>query len=233
MKRIWINDIPVELEKKHIKNMYLRILPPDGRVTISAPMKMREDEIYHFINRKLSWIILQRTKMQQSHIQQEQLFITGERLAIWGNRYTLVVKDTITRNHLEVVGDEILLYMKSDSTREQREKMIYTWYKKVLEAEIPFLLARWERSIGVSSSGYRIRDMKTRWGTCNTRTKMICLNLQLAKKPPECLEYVVVHELVHLLERSHNHIFKGYMDRFLPEWRRIKRELNIAETSAH
>jgi predicted metal-dependent hydrolase len=229
MKLIWINNIPIELEKKRIKNMYLRILPPDGRVHISAPMKMNEEEIYHFVDQKLSWIMVQQTKMKQRHTYQELKYITGEQINIWGCNYVLSVKESRTRNYIEVIGDELLLYMKPDSTRDQREKLVNTWYKKALEEEIPFLLARWERTIGVSSSGYRIRDMKTRWGTCNVRTKKICLNLQLAKKPPKCLEYVVVHELVHLLEKSHNRVFKGYMDHFLPEWRSIKSELNMVD----
>ncbi len=229
MKHIRIKDIPIELEKKRIKNMYLRILPPDGRVHISAPMKMSEEEIFRIVERKLSWIRLQQTKIQQRNAHRELEYITGEQIFIWGGSYSLVVKDTLKRNYIELVGDELVLYMKHDSTKEQRERLVNAWYKKTLEEEIPFLLARWERTIGVASSGFRIRDMKTRWGTCNTRTKMICLNLQLAKKPPKCLEYVVVHELVHLLERSHNSIFKGYMDLFLPEWRGIKAELNMTD----
>ncbi len=229
MKLLWINNIPIELEKKRIKNMYLRILPPDGRVHITAPLKMTEEEIYHFVERKLSWIMLQQNKVQQRHTHQELQYITGEQISIWGRRHALVVKEALTRSHVEVIGDELILYMKPNSTREQRERMVNAWYKKVLEAEIPFLLARWERVIGVASSSYCIRNMKTRWGTCNTRSKKICLNLQLAKKPPKCLEYVVVHELVHLLERSHNNVFKGYMDQFLPQWRRIKSELNMAD----
>jgi predicted metal-dependent hydrolase len=226
MKQIWINDIPIELDKKRIKNMYLKILPPDGRVHISAPMKMSEEEIQHFVYSKMDWIIHQQARMEHRPIQPELQYTTGEVIDIWGIGYHLIQKETLSRSRIEVIGDELLLYTKSDSTREQREKLLNHWYRKALEAEIPFLLARWERNIGVHSSGYNIRDMKTRWGTCNVRTKQICLNLQLAKKRPICLEYVVVHELVHLLERSHNKVFKGYMDRFLPDWRRIKRELN-------
>ncbi len=229
MKRLWINNLPVELEKKRIKNMYLRILPPDGRVHISAPVKMSEEEISHFVDRKLSWIMLQQTKIQQRYTNQELQYVTGEQISIWGCSHALVVKETLTRSHIEMIDDELILYIKPDSTREQRERMVNAWYKKVLEAEIPVLLAKWERTIGVASSSYCIRNMKTRWGTCNIRSKKICLNLQLAKKPIKCLEYVVVHELVHLLERSHNSVFKSYMDRFLPQWRSIKSELNMAD----
>ncbi|MDF2905289.1 MAG: putative metal-dependent hydrolase [Herbinix sp.] len=229
MKQIWINDIPIDVEKKRIKNMYLRILPPDGRVHISAPLKMSEEEIQHFVYSKLNWIIDQKLRMERRPIQPDLQYVTGDTVSIWGIGYTLVLRETYSRNRIEVIGDEILLFVKNESTREQRERILNGWYKKALEAELPFLLARWERNIGVSSSGYKIRDMKTRWGTCNIRTKQICLNLQLAKKPMKCLEYVVVHELVHLLEKSHNQIFKGYMDRFLPQWRSIKRELNGVE----
>lgn len=229
MKQIRINDIQIELEKKRIKNMYLRILPPEGRVYISAPMKMSEEEISRFVISKMEWILHQKAKLERRPFQPELQFITGEQLYIWGSTYHLLLREATSRNRIDIIGDEIILYTKSDSTREQREKLLNIWYRKALEAEIPFLLARWEKTIGVSSSGFHIRDMKTRWGTCNIRTKQICLNLQLARKPMKCLEYVVVHELVHLLEQSHNKVFKAYMDRFLPEWRSIKRELNGVE----
>jgi predicted metal-dependent hydrolase len=226
MKLIWIKDIPIELEQKRIKNMYLRILPPDGRIHISAPIRMSEEEIQRFVNGKLSWIKLQQTKVQQCQTHKELQYEEGEQIPIWGECYSLVIRETTKREHIEVIGDEVLMFVKNNSTKEQREKLMKLWYKNALEAELPFLFVRWERVISVASSGFRIRDMKTRWGTCNIRTKNICLNLQIAKKSPKCLEYVVVHELVHLLEKSHNHVFKGYMDQFLPEWRNIKRELN-------
>lgn len=229
MKLIWINNIPIELEKKRIKNMYLRILPPDGRVHISAPMKISEEELHYFVTAKTEWILLQQAKMERRPSLPEPEYITGDQLMIWGRTYTLIIRVVTSRNRVEVIGDELILYTKPDSSKEQKEKQLNGWYKKTIEAEIPFLLARWEQRIGVKASGFKTRDMKTRWGTCNIRTKQICLNLQLAKKPMKCLEYVIVHELVHLLERSHNYVFKAYMDQFLPEWRSIKRELNGLE----
>jgi len=229
MKQIMIHNVSVELEKKRIKNMYLRILPPDGRVHISAPMKMSEDEIIHFVEGKLEWIRYHQDKISRRPTHQQLQYMDGDSIFIWGRNYRLHLKEAISRGKIEVIGDEVILYCKKDSTSEQREKQMNQWYKKSLEAEIPFLIARYEQIIKVQSNSYNIRDMKTRWGTCNTRTKNICLNLQLAKKAPHCLEYVVVHELVHLLERSHNAVFKSYMDHFLPEWRKIKKELNGAE----
>ena len=229
MKQVWIDDIQVELEKKRIKNLYLKILPPDGRVHISAPLKMSDEEIARFVSSKREWILHQRAKMERRTPIPELKYITGEQFYIWGNAYSLLIREAVNRNRVDIIDDKIILFSKSDSTREQREKVLNNWYRKALEEEIPFLLARWEQIIGVSSSGFYIRNMKTRWGTCNIRTKQICLNLQLAKKPMRCLEYVVVHELIHLLEKSHNNVFKAYMDQFLPDWRSIKRELNKAE----
>ncbi len=226
MKQIIIDSIPVTIERKRIKNMYLRILPPDGRVAVSAPVRMNEEEIERFIRSKLSWILLQQRKLENRHTHQELNYETGEEIYIWGIPYRLIVKETTGRGKLEVIQDEVILTIKPQSTREQREKLLHTWYKKALEQEIPFLLARWEKKIGVRASSVSIRDMKTRWGTCHIQKQAVCLNLQLAKKPPECLEYVMVHELVHLLEKSHNAVFKGYMDQFLPNWRSIKRKLN-------
>ncbi len=228
MKQLVMNGIIIELERKRIKNMYLRILPPDGRVCISAPVKMSDAEIQHFVNARLDWIVTQQAKMQNRHTHELLDYISGDVLYLWGNQYQLTVREINGRGKISIVGDEILLYCKADSTREQREKLLHQMYAELLHQEIPYLFARWEQAIGVKSNSYHLRNMKTRWGTCNIRTREICLNLQLAKKPPKCLEYVVVHELVHLLEQSHNKVFKAYMDRFLPQWRSIKKELNGA-----
>ncbi len=228
MKQLIMNGIRIELERKRIKNMYLRILPPEGSVHISAPMKMSEAEIQHFIISRLDWILTQQAKVRNRHTHEVLDYITGDILYIWGNKYQLMLREASGRSKVGVAGDEIILYCKAGSTREQREKLIHQMYAELLHQEIPFLLARWEQTIGVKANSYHLRNMKTRWGTCNIRTGDICLNLQLAKKAPICLEYVVVHELVHLLEQSHNQVFKAYMDRFLPQWRSIRKQLNGA-----
>lgn len=231
MKQIMIDGILISLERKRIKNMYLRILPPEGRVSVSAPMRMKEEEIERFIKSKLEWIRLQQDKMKNRNTLQEQEYVTGEKIYLWGRAYPLVVKETTGRKRIMVTGEEVLLFIQNQSTSEQRKKLLHAWYKKALEQEIPFLLEKWEKRIGVKANSFSIRDMKTRWGTCHIQKKAICLNLQLAKKSPICLEYVLVHELVHLLEKSHNHVFKGYMDQFLPNWRSIKTELNGAPSA--
>ncbi len=231
MIQISINGIPVEVEKKRIKNMYLRILPPEGRLHISAPLRMSEEEICRFVMAKQEWIKRQQARISVLHEHQEPEYITGERISVWGKPCQLEVVEALSHSRVEAAGDKVVLYVKQGSTREQREKLLNQWYRKSLEAEVPRLLEQWERIIRVRTSGYSLRNMETRWGSCNVRTGKICLNLQLAGKPYDCLEYVVVHELVHLLEKSHNSVFKGYMDRFLPQWRNLKKILNSQLTS--
>jgi predicted metal-dependent hydrolase len=226
MKQIVVSNIPIELERKKIKNMYLKVVPPDGRIRISAPLRMSSDEIERFVAAKLDWIRQQQSKLADRHTHQVSSYEDGEELYCRGRKYRLAVMETASRPEVCPEGDRLVLYTKENSTPESRKKAIDRWYREVLAKEIPPLLHKWEKIIGVKAEGFSIRDMKTRWGTCNIRSRNICLNLQLAKKPPECLEYVVVHELVHLLEKSHNSVFKAYLDRFLPGWRSIKKELN-------
>ncbi len=176
MNHYVIDGIAVEIVRKNIKNMYLRVLPPEGRVVISAPIRMSEKTIRKFIESKYDWI-----QKQQKKILKRQ------------------------EENMEIIDSK------------KRETLI---------DDISKLITQWENIIGVKASAFTIRDMKTRWGSCNIRTHKLCFNLQLAKKSPECVEYVVVHELVHILEGSHNKVFKGYMDRFLPNWRQLKKELN-------
>lgn len=226
MKQLIINGIQVNLEKKKIKNMYLRILPPDGRINVSAPYRMNEDYIRSFILSKWEWIEVQQNKIQKRSMDCNTDYEQDSVIPVWGNQYKLTIKKENRNCGLEFDQDIVILYIKNESTAIQRSKIINTWYRKSMMQMIPPLIHKWEQIIGVRVSGFTIRDMKTRWGTCNTRTKNICLNLQLAKKHPKYLEYVIVHELVHLLEGSHNAIFKDYMDQFLPQWRDLRKELN-------
>jgi len=228
MKEIIINGLLIELEKKRIKNLYLKILPPEGRIHISAPVRMSEGEIRSFVLSKQEWITEQQEKVIQRNAHITIDYVTGDKISVWGVYYPLVVFEKCARNAVAFDGTKIFLSVKKniDDTPQLREATLNEWYRKELMYKLPVLIRKWETIIGVQSLDFTIRDMKTRWGTCNIRTHRICFNLQLAKKPPKCLEYVVVHELVHLLEKSHNHVFKGYMDQFLPGWRMIKKELN-------
>ncbi|MGF7144684.1 hypothetical protein HNQ56_003116 [Anaerotaenia torta] len=234
MKQIDINGITAELERKRIKNMYLRVLPPDGRVHISAPLRMNEEIIRRFVLSRREWILRQQAKISRLPLLRETEYVTGDEVFVWGRSFRLEVREGSFRSKAsferyspsDPAKEKVILWIRPGSTMEARKRILHQWYRELLEAEIPRLIKKWEKVIGVRVGSFVIRDMKTRWGSCNIRTGRICLNLQLAGKPFECLEYVVVHELVHLLEKSHNSVFKGYMDRFLPNWRTLKRVLN-------
>jgi predicted metal-dependent hydrolase len=232
--RITVIGLPVEIERKKIKNMYLKVLPPEGRLHVSAPVRMPEETIKNFILSKEDWIRLQqdRIRMKNDGLVSEPEYVSGDLIPVWGRKLTLWVLFSQRQNRIVEDGDKLILYTRKsegESLKAERDKLLKDWYRDELNREIPLAIHKWEQSIGVKAKDYTIRDMKTRWGTCNVREHRICLNLQLAKKTPECLEYVVVHELVHLLERSHNKIFKAYMDRFLPGWRMTRARLNGRE----
>lgn len=159
--------------------------------------------------------------------QPEKDFVSGESHYFLGTSYLLNVVETTKKQHAEIrISKYIDLYVRPDCSKEKREKVLSEWYRENLKSIIPEYIIKWEKVMGVKVNDFGIKLMKTRWGTCNVRDKRIWINLELAKKNPRCIEYVVVHEMVHLLERSHNDIFKGYMSKFLPNWKSIKDELN-------
>lgn len=223
-KKIIVSNIEIDINRKNIKNMYLRVSGHDGRVSISAPLRMKNEEIIKFVTNKIKWIEKQKRKFENSNIQYKYDYVDGEIHYLWGKPYVLRIV-TGSKCRTDIIDDSLILTIKNDCTAEQREKLLTEWYRRQLKDKLPVLFDKWEKIIGVHAESVSIRNMKSRWGSCNTRDKRISINLQLAKRPIMCLEYVVVHELVHLLEASHNHIFKGYMDKYLPEWRGIKRTL--------
>lgn len=226
MGNLTINGIEVEIQKKNIKNLHLAVLPPKGKVRISAPNSMNDDAIRIFIITKLGWIKKQQEKYKNQLRQCEREYVSGESVYLWGKRYRLDVMYSNAYNNVKIKGNKLIFQVRGASTKDQREKVLNDWYRKNIKEEIPQLLEKWQKIIGVTANDWGVKNMKTRWGTCNIKDKRIWLNLQLAKKPFNCLEYVIVHELVHLLEKNHNKIFISYMDEFLPNWRKIKEELN-------
>lgn len=226
--QITISDITIEVEKKRIKNLRLTVRPPDGRVKITAPLFYKDKAIHAFVETKLQWILKHRNKYLDSRNvrQPENDFVSGESHYFLGNRYLLQVINRNKTPRIELHDKGIDLYIKNESSKLQRQKALNAWYRKQLQEIIPPLISKWEKIIGVTISEYGIKAMKTRWGSCNIRVKRIWLNLELAKKPVHCLEFIIAHELVHLLERNHNAKFKSYMDGFFPQWRSYKDELN-------
>ena len=223
---IIIQGIPILVEKKQIKNLYLKVLPPDGQVVISAPKRMSQKVIEEFAASKVKWIQEKRKKYAEQPPKAKLQYTSGEHVFLWGKSYPLEIKYMDMRSKVLLAEERIVIQAPMDSTSEQRERCLNEWYRGQLKEKIPLLIAKWEGIIGVQVQDWGVKKMKTRWGTCNTSAKRIWLNLQLAKKKPECLEYVVVHEMTHLLERNHNQRFYNFMDKFLPEWRRMKDELN-------
>lgn len=228
MGKLVVADIEVQLIKKNIKNLYLSVLPPDGQVRISAPKKMDDEAIRLFVVSKLSWIKKQRAKFQNQERQPERELVSGESHYLWGERYLLNVIYTDKRKQgVEIRNKTYLdLFVRENSDKEQRQKVMREWYRRELKAVIPSIIQKWQPVMGVKVQDWGVKLMKTKWGSCNTTAGRIWLNLELAKKNPACLEYTVVHEMVHLLERLHNERFVAYMDEFLPNWRSIKAELN-------
>lgn len=226
MIKLTVSGIDISAEKKHIKNMYIRVIPPDGKVRITAPMTATEDAIRMFAVSRIAWIKKQRQKFADQPRQTERRYVTGESYYLWGKRYRLDVVYSNVRNDVSISGQKIILQVRKDSTSQQRANVMDEWYREILKEAIPPVLERCEKIVGVSAKEWQVKNMRTKWGTCNIEAKRIWLNLQLAKKTPECLEYVITHELVHLLEKSHNEIFKAYMNDFFPNWRTIKAQLN-------
>lgn len=220
-----VSGVQIEVVRKNIKNMYLHVLPPEGRVRISAPLDTNDHEIRLFASAKINWIKKKVQKFQNQPRQIKLDYVSGENHYLWGRGYKMQVKHSHF-NNVRIKSNQLILSVRAKSTAEQREKVLNEWYRAQLKAELPALIKKWENIIGVKANFTGVKNMRTRWGSCNVRDKRVWVNLQLAKKPLPCLEYIVVHELVHLLEKNHSQVFYSYMDYFLPDWRAVKAELN-------
>ncbi len=226
MQELKLGNIDIEVEQKDIKNIHLSVYPPNGRVRIAAPQKMDLDTIRVFAISKLQWI----KNQQKSLLEQERVpkreFIERESHYFIGKRYLLKIHHHNAAPKVEIDHIYIHLNIRPGTSTQKKAEVMDEWYRAELKKLVPELIAKWEKVIGVKSSEFGIKKMRTKWGTCNTEAKRIWLNLELAKKPQDCLEYIIVHELVHLLERSHNQRFVKLMDKFMPKWRFHREELN-------
>ena len=224
--QIVISGIPIDIHKKNIKNMHLQIKPPNGQVVISAPLSMDDKAIEVYARTNLGWIKKQIEKFQQQPRSAKRQYVSGETMYIWGKQYYLSFVPDSRKNSFKIQGNSIVLSMRKNSTVKQREKYIREQYRRLLKGEIEKILPKWEQITGLHCESWQIKYMITRWGTCNTEKKKLWFNLQLAQKPVECLEYVILHELIHLKERTHNSIFIAYMDMYMKNWRDVRKELN-------
>jgi predicted metal-dependent hydrolase len=227
-----VSGITVQVVRKNIKNLHLAAYPPDGRVRIAVPLHVSDDAVRLAVASKLGWIRRQQQRFATQARQSERELVNGESHYVQGTRYRLRVVETAGSPRVEVKGSATLwMTVRPGSTVEQRGAVLERWHRERLRVQIAELIAKWEPVIGVTVSEFGIKKMKTRWGTCNTSASRIWINLELAKKSPTCLEYIVVHEMVHLLERLHNDRFRELMNHFMPQWRLHRDELNRAPLS--
>ncbi|MGM0395928.1 MAG: M48 family metallopeptidase [Bacillota bacterium] len=222
MKEIIVEDIQIQLRRKNIKTLRLSVHPPNGEVRISVPNGVSDDAAIEFIKSKMQWINLQRKKLKKT----TKEYIPGEKHLFLGNEYQLQIQETSAKQRAQIEDGMITLLVRNGHTREKRESLLNEWYREQLKEIIPGYIAKWEPIMGVKVKDFGVKNMKTRWGTCNIREQRIWLNLRLAIRDERLLEYIVVHEMTHLLERLHNHRFKMLMTRFIPNWRDLKKELN-------
>ena len=226
---IEIRGISVEVIRKDIKNFYIGVHPPNGHVRISAPLHFDEDTIRLAVISRLGWIRRKQGTFTKQARQSQREFVTGESHYFAGRRYRLdvVEQDSPPRVWLRN-NTKIAVSVRPGSDRDAREAVVHRWYRQYLKSQLPPLVEKWETELGVSVNEVRIKKMKTLWGSCNIEAKRIWLNLELAKKPESCLVYILVHEMVHLLERTHNDRFRELMDKFLPQWGAYRDALNRA-----
>ena len=221
-----LGDIAVDVVFKDIKNIHLSVYPPDGKVRISAPLRMTIDTIRVFAITKLAWIRQQQKKLREQNRETPRVYLDRESHYVWGKRYLLKVTEKDAAPKIELSHNQIHLQVRPATSQERKQAIIEAWYRETIKDVIPSLIIKWEPIIGVKVERFFVQRMKTKWGSCNPATSSIRLNTDLAKKPPECLEYIVVHEMMHLLEPSHNNRFISLMDHFLPKWRFYKDALN-------
>lgn len=226
---IELGDICLDVVRKEIKNVHLSVHPPKGRVTIAAPLRMDLETIRIFSIAKLGWIRKQQKRLRSQKREAAREYVTRESHYYLGERYLLKVIEQSSAAKVVLKHNTIELYVRKGASVKQREGVLHGWYREQLRELIPQFVSKLEKKMKVKVSEINIRAMKTKWGTCNPRAKRIWLNTELAKKPIESIEYVLVHEMVHLLERHHNERFIAYMDKFLPKWRHFRQELNRSE----
>jgi predicted metal-dependent hydrolase len=226
MKQIELGNIVIDVEQKDIKNIHLSVYPPEGKVRISAPERMDLDTIRVFAISKLQWIKNQQLAFKKQDRETPREYLTRESHYFLGERHLLKVIKQDATPKIVLRKSAIEMHTRPNTTQEKRKELLDEWYRSELKKIAPQLIEKWEKKIGVKAEAYGIKKMRTRWGTCNPKAKRIWLNLELAKKPVECIEYIVVHELVHLIEARHNETFRRLMNEHMPKWSFYRDELN-------
>ena len=224
--QVHLGDIAVDVVRKEIKNVHLSVYPPTGRVRISAPLRMSLDTIRVFAISKLNWIKQQQKKLREQERETPREYLDRESHYVWGKRYLLKVTENDEPPQVELKHSKMLLRVRPGTGEEKMQSIIEAWYREQLKQAVPPLIAKWEPIMRVKVARFFVQRMKTKWGSCSPVTSCIRLNTELAKKPRECLEYIVVHEMVHLLQPTHNRRFVALMEQFMPKWPFYREVLN-------
>lgn len=227
MHQLTVSGITVDVVRKDIKHLHLAVYPPEGRVRVAVPLLVDDEAVRLAVVARLGWIKRQQAKFLEQERQSKREYVSGESHYFQGRRYLLrvIYQDAFPR--VMVRGTQRLeMSVRPNTDVLQRERIMLSWYRNYLRQVVPALLEHWQVVLGVQCDHWGIKQMKTKWGTCNIEARRIWLNLELAKKSTRCLEYIIVHELVHLLERHHNARFTQLMDQALPNWRYLREELN-------
>lgn len=224
---ITVSGIEVEVVRKDIKNLHLAVYPPHGRVRVAAPLVVNDEAVRLAVIDKLAWVKRQKAKFMEQPRQSQREMVNAESHYYLGRRYRLRLHEQDGPARVRLHGVAFLdLFAPAGTTTEQREAILSRWYRAQLKRLTPPLLEKWQARLGVQVADWGIKKMKTKWGTCNATAHRIWFNLELAKKPEQCLEYIVVHELAHLLERHHNEHFMALLDAHIPQWRHYREMLN-------
>lgn len=228
-QHIEVSGIRVEVVRKPIKNLHLSVHPPEGRVRVSAPQRIDDEAVRLAIVSRLNWIRRHQQRFADQPRQSEREMVSGESHYFRGRRYRLRITEHNGPSRVSVNGtSELKLQVRPGTDIDKREQLLDDWYRRYMKELLPDLISDWQPVVGVQVADWGVKKMKTRWGSCNAQDRRVWLNLELAKKPPQCLEYVLVHEMAHLLERHHNDRFETLMDKFMPQWRLYRDELNQA-----
>ena len=221
-----IDGLCVTIVRKSIKNMHLRVLSPDGEIQITAPNRLPISQIDRFVREKRGWIESQQQRLSERPAATNQAFADGQTVYLWGGSYTLRLEEAARGRSALRRGQEIVLSVHPEDDTSQRESLLNDFYREALSNQIAARLPLWEERTGLHPSAWQIKNMKTRWGTCNTATRKIWLNLQLVKQPPVCLDYVIAHELTHLRYPGHGQDFQAFLTRVMPNWPEVRKALN-------
>ena len=223
---IELGDITISMAFKAIKNVHLTVLPPDGKVTLVAPLGTRPEVARAYAITKLQWIRQQQAMLNAQAREAPRQFVERESHHVWGRRYLMTVVEAEVKPHVKLDHKRITLSVRPGHDAAKRLEVVHEWHKSLLHALVPKLIAKWEPILGVKVSGYFLQRMKTKWGSCNHHAGNIRLNTELVKKPKDLVEYVVVHEMAHLLEPTHSERFVALLDQHWPHWRECRAELN-------